>query len=124
MHFMLVSHCACADYIYVVIFFVRYLPSFVRDVLASGRCSVNVWGAISAQGLGRLVRLPRAFNAAAYRNLLDEHLLPYICGGSFPADFFFIAAGPEPYTYCKDGENVLGRQEERTSTLSKMFGGQ
>lgn len=93
---MLVSDCACACYIYLVIFCVRYLPSFVRDVLASGRCSVNVWGAISAQGLGPLVRLPRAFNAAAYRDLLDEHLLPYICGGPFPDGFFLFQQDLSP----------------------------
>lgn len=120
---MLVSDCACACYIYLVIFCVRYLPSFVRDVLASGRCSVNVWGAISAQGLGPLVRLPRAFNAAAYRDLLDEHLLPYICGGPFPDGFFFIPAGPEPYTYCKDGENVLRRTRCASAGLAAKRSG-
>ncbi|KAH9376034.1 hypothetical protein HPB48_004189 [Haemaphysalis longicornis] len=46
-------------------------------VASSRRCGVSVWGAISKDGLGPLVRLDGRFNAATYKVLLDTVMLPY-----------------------------------------------
>ncbi|KAG0421744.1 hypothetical protein HPB47_002404, partial [Ixodes persulcatus] len=58
-----------------------YQPDYVSNVLSSGRCSVNVWGAVSLAGLGPLVRLPPSFNSASYCDLPDNTLIPYALDG-------------------------------------------
>lgn len=77
------------SYIYVF-HLTRYQPDYVCDVLSSGRCAVNVWGAITKEGLGPLVRLPPAFNACAYCELLDVHLIPHALNGPFPDGCFLL----------------------------------
>ncbi|KAG0435929.1 hypothetical protein HPB47_018237 [Ixodes persulcatus] len=41
------------------------------DRTSSGRCSVSVWGALSKDGLGPLVRLDGRFNSAAYMDVIE-----------------------------------------------------
>ncbi|KAL1436917.1 hypothetical protein MTO96_049214 [Rhipicephalus appendiculatus] len=56
----------------------RYMPEYMQRVAASGRSAVSVWGAVTAQGLGPLVRIEGRFTADAYCGLLDDALLPYL----------------------------------------------
>ncbi|KAH7943020.1 hypothetical protein HPB52_004003 [Rhipicephalus sanguineus] len=49
-----------------------------RRVAASGRTVVSVWGCITRDGLGPLVRIQGAFTADKYRNILDTVGLPHI----------------------------------------------
>lgn len=65
------------------------MPEFMQRVAASGRSAVCVWGAVTAENLGPLVRIENRFNADAYCGLLDDVLLPYLVGGPFP-DYDFI----------------------------------
>ncbi|XP_077564630.1 uncharacterized protein LOC144180102 [Haemaphysalis longicornis] len=55
---------------------IRSTPPYIQRVASSGRCGVRVWGAISKDGLGPLVRLDGRFNAAIYKDLLDTIMLP------------------------------------------------
>ncbi|KAH9383892.1 hypothetical protein HPB48_025738 [Haemaphysalis longicornis] len=55
----------------------RFDASNIQRVASSGRCGVSVWGAISKDGLGPLVRLQGRFNAATYKDLLDTVMLPF-----------------------------------------------
>lgn len=61
----------------------RYQPGYIQSVLSSGRCSVSVWGAMSADGLGPLVRISGPFNASQYCNIISTSLLPYVLDGCF-----------------------------------------
>lgn len=74
----------------------RYLPAFMTQVFSSGRHCVNVWGAVSAEGLGPLVRLPPNFNADSYCDLLEHYLLPYVLDGPFKDGIFFASARLQP----------------------------
>lgn len=49
-----------------------------------------MWGAISKDGLGPLVRLDGRFNAATYKDLLDTVMLPYALDGPFRDGVFFL----------------------------------
>lgn len=61
----------------------RYDPGHIHSVLSSGRCSVSVWGAISKDGLGPLVRIEGSFTGSKYCELLVKHLIPYVLDGPF-----------------------------------------
>ncbi|KAM7284653.1 hypothetical protein ISCGN_001747 [Ixodes scapularis] len=63
---------------------VRYDPAYFQQVLSSGRCSVNIWGAISRNGLGPLVRLEGRLTGEVYARLIDDVLIPYALNGPFP----------------------------------------
>ncbi|KAG0437741.1 hypothetical protein HPB47_017305 [Ixodes persulcatus] len=62
----------------------RHNPEYVQHVAASGRCAVNVWGVLTRQGLGPLVRIDGTLTSRAYAEIIDQVLLPYILGGPFP----------------------------------------
>ncbi|KAG0439738.1 hypothetical protein HPB47_016545 [Ixodes persulcatus] len=55
----------------------RYDPEFLQEVVASGRSVVNVWGAVSYQGLGPLHRIEGRLTSENYCNILDDVMLPY-----------------------------------------------
>ncbi|KAH6948725.1 hypothetical protein HPB50_026026 [Hyalomma asiaticum] len=55
-----------------------------KHVAGSGRTAVNVWGAISFPGLGPLVRIEGKFNSAAYCDILEYVLIPYVLDGPWP----------------------------------------
>lgn len=59
----------------------RYLPPWTQTVLSSGRCTVNVWGAISKDGLGPLVRIEGRFQARSYCAILGKDFIPYVLDG-------------------------------------------
>lgn len=64
-------------------FFNRYLQPWTQTVLSSGRCTVNVWGAISKDGLGPLVRIEGRFQARSYCAILEKDFIPYVLDGPF-----------------------------------------
>ncbi|KAH6927980.1 hypothetical protein HPB50_010210 [Hyalomma asiaticum] len=66
----------------------RFDAPNLHRVASSGRCSVNVWGSISKDGLGPLVRLDARFTAAAYTDLLDTVLIPYALNGPLEDGLF------------------------------------
>ncbi|KAH8028330.1 hypothetical protein HPB51_016153 [Rhipicephalus microplus] len=48
-----------------------------------GRCSISVWGAISQDCLGPLVRLEGPFTPSRYCDVITGHLIPYALHGPF-----------------------------------------
>ncbi|KAH7978084.1 hypothetical protein HPB49_004435 [Dermacentor silvarum] len=73
------------------------MPEFIQRVAASGRSAVSVWGAITFQGLGPLVRIEGRFNADSYCSILDDVLLPYLVGGPFPDNEFILQHDNSPF---------------------------
>ncbi|XP_049519718.1 uncharacterized protein LOC125944032 [Dermacentor silvarum] len=64
-------------------------PDNVQGVSASGRSSVNVWGAVSRYGLGPLQRIRGHLSSEQYCNILNNVLLPY-ASSLFPdGDYLF-----------------------------------
>lgn len=66
------------------------MPEFIQRVAASGRSSVNVWGAITLTGLGPLVRIENRFTADMYCSVLDDVMLPYLLNGPFTDGNFIL----------------------------------
>uniref|UniRef100_A0A131XWY2 Putative transposable element n=2 Tax=Ixodes ricinus TaxID=34613 RepID=A0A131XWY2_IXORI len=68
----------------------RYKEQFVQKVADSGCTTVNVWSAISPEGLGPLFRIDGSLTSDRYCTLLDHVMLPYALDGPFPdGDFVF-----------------------------------
>lgn len=58
---------------------------------------MSVWGAITFQGLGPLVRIEGRFNADSYYSILDDVLLPYLVEGpTFPDNEFILQHDNSP----------------------------
>lgn len=74
----------------------RYKPGYTQKVLSSGRCAVSVWGAISKDGLGPLVRISGRFNASYYCGIVDDVLLPYVYDGPFKDGCFLLQHDRSP----------------------------
>lgn len=80
----------------------RYLPDYSQNIFCSGQCAVNVWGAISKEGLGPLVRIEGSFTPEEYCNMITHHLLPFLLDGPFPdGDFQFQQDRSPVHTACK-----------------------
>lgn len=71
-------------------FYCRYEHENIRSVGASGRVSVNVWGAITNAGLGPLFRIPGRLTAEVYNDIIDHVLLPFAVNGPFPDGCFYF----------------------------------
>lgn len=56
----------------------RLSVNCVKKTVKHGGGSVMVWGVFSADGPGPLVRLHGRVNAEVYKQLLQQHLLPYL----------------------------------------------
>lgn len=89
----------------------RYMPEYMQRVAASGRSAVSVWGAVTAQGLGPLVRIEGRFTADAYCGLLDDVLLPYLVGGPFPENDFILQHDNSPIHKSKKVAAYLERRD-------------
>ncbi|KAH6939608.1 hypothetical protein HPB50_019948 [Hyalomma asiaticum] len=79
----------------------------MQNVLSSGRCSVSVWGAISKDGLGPLVRIEGTFNASSYCDIVKETLVPYALDGPFPDGFYWLQHDHSPVHTARLAEAAL-----------------
>lgn len=61
----------------------RYDPLYVQEVASSGRTAVNVWGAVSRDGLGVLHRIEGPLTSAKYCDILNYVMIPYTLDGPF-----------------------------------------
>ncbi|KAH7955282.1 hypothetical protein HPB52_000086 [Rhipicephalus sanguineus] len=84
-----------------------YRPEYTQNVLSSGRCSVSVWGAISKDGLGPLVRIEETFNASPYCDIVNKTLVPYALDGPFPDDFYWLQYDRSPAHTARLAEAAL-----------------
>ncbi|KAH7983393.1 hypothetical protein HPB52_011596 [Rhipicephalus sanguineus] len=78
-----------------------------RSVLSSGRCSVSVWGAISKDGLGPLVRLEGPFTASRYCDVITRHLVPYALDGPFSDGCYFFQHDRSPIHKARIVQSLL-----------------
>ncbi|KAH7932903.1 hypothetical protein HPB49_004675 [Dermacentor silvarum] len=86
----------------------EYMPEFIQRVAASGRSAVSVWGAITFQGLGPLVRIEGRFNADSYYSILDDVLLPYLVEGpTFPDNEFILQHDNSPIHKARKGSTAI-----------------
>ncbi|KAL1473290.1 hypothetical protein MTO96_038772 [Rhipicephalus appendiculatus] len=81
----------------------RFRPEFVQRVAASGRTVVSVWGCVTQDGLGPLVRIQAALTADEYSDIMDTVGLPHIAGRMTPQHDYF-PAGPLAGSPCQKGE--------------------
>lgn len=74
---------------------------------ASGRTSVNVWAAISRDGLSPLVRISGKFTSAAYCTLLEHEMIPYVLNGPHPDGCYLFQQDLSPMHTAKEVARVL-----------------
>ncbi|KAH7944023.1 hypothetical protein HPB52_014354 [Rhipicephalus sanguineus] len=86
---------------------VKDLSRNIQHVASSGRCSVSVWGALSKEGLGPLVRLRGKFNAEAYCDLFESVVVPSALDGQFPDGLYFFQQDRSPIHMAKSTTRVL-----------------
>lgn len=56
----------------------RLNPKCVKKSVKGGGGSVMVWGMFSAAGVGPLIQLHGRVNANVYKNLLQQHMVPFL----------------------------------------------
>lgn len=91
----------------VFLFVNRYLQPWIQTVLMSGRCAVNVWGAITKHGLGPLVRIEGRFVAESYCAILRDQLLPYLLDGPFQDGCFLLQHDRSPVHTARSVTSLL-----------------
>ncbi|KAH6926335.1 hypothetical protein HPB50_017323 [Hyalomma asiaticum] len=61
----------------------RYRPEYLQRVAASGLSAVCVWGLVTKEGLGPLVRIEDRYTSEGYCAILDDVMVPYLLNGPF-----------------------------------------
>lgn len=88
--FIVAKQCVLPKDWHIKFHFSRYNPQFVYNVVASCRTAVNVWGAVSREGLGPLFRIAGSLTSDTYCAIIDYVTIPYALDGPFPdGDFTF-----------------------------------
>lgn len=91
----------------------RYDPLYVQEVASSGRTAVNVWGAMSRDGLGVLHRIEGPLTSAKYCDILDLVMIPYALDGPFPDGDFLFQQDLSPVHTAKVVEELLNMRGVR-----------
>lgn len=68
---------------------------------------MNVWGAITAEGLGPLIRLNERFTAAEYCNVIEQVVLPFALDGPFKDGLFYYQHDLSPIHTSRSVEAML-----------------
>lgn len=87
--------------------FCRFEPRNLQRVARSSRCSVSVWGALSKEGFGPLVRIEDRFNAAAYCDFIERVVVPYALNRPFPDGLYFLQQDRSPIHMAKSTTHML-----------------
>ncbi|KAM7315266.1 hypothetical protein ISCGN_005048 [Ixodes scapularis] len=85
----------------------RFQAPYLQRVASSGRCAVSVWGAVSKDGLGPLIRLDGRFNSASYKELVETVLLPYALNGPFSDGCFYFQQDCSPIHKARSVRELL-----------------
>ncbi|KAH7967757.1 hypothetical protein HPB52_002229 [Rhipicephalus sanguineus] len=91
----------------------RYDPLYVQEVASSGCTAVNVWGAVSRDGLGVLHRVEGPLTSARYCDILDYIMIPYALDGTFPDGDFLFQQDLSPVHTAKVVEELLNMRGVR-----------
>lgn len=82
----------------------------LKHVAGGGRTAVNVWEAVSFQGLGPLVSIEGKFNSAAYCDILEYVLIPYVLYGPRPDGYYHYQHDLSPVHTAKRVRTLLEAQ--------------
>lgn len=74
----------------------RYSPEYPQEVAASGRSAVFVWGLVTKEGLGPLVRIEDTYTSECYCSILDDVMVPYLLEGPFPEGDYILQQNNSP----------------------------
>lgn len=74
----------------------QVLAEYTQSVPTSGRCAVAVWGAISKEGVGPLVRFSGHFKADVYCDIIKTTLVPYVLDDPFPDGCYLLQQDRSP----------------------------
>ncbi|KAH7977742.1 hypothetical protein HPB49_003360 [Dermacentor silvarum] len=85
----------------------RFRPEFVQRVAASGRTVVSVWGCITRDGLGPLVRIQGALTADKCSNILYTVGLPHITSHITPQHDCIFQHDRSPVDTAKKVDRLL-----------------
>ena len=66
----------------------KFHPRCTKPTIQAGGGSVMVWGCMSANGVGPLLRLGKPYNATSYNTILHEVVKPF-SSDNLPEDFIF-----------------------------------
>lgn len=66
------------------------LVSYTRGLASIGQGTISVWGAISKDGLGPLVRIEGSLTTSKYCDIIEHNLLPYVLDGPFPDGCYLL----------------------------------
>lgn len=73
----------------------------------SGRTSVNVWAAISHDGLSPLLKLSGKFTSAAYCKLFEHEMIPYVLNGPHMDGCYLFQQDLSPVHTAKEVARIL-----------------
>ncbi|KAH8029445.1 hypothetical protein HPB51_000462 [Rhipicephalus microplus] len=85
----------------------RFEPRNLEHVASSRRCSISLWGALSKEGLGPLVRIEDRLNAVACCDLIEKVMVPYALDGPFPDGLYFFQQDRSPIHMGKSTARLL-----------------
>jgi transposase len=83
----------------------RFDEEYLQHVQRSGRRLVSVWGVLTGDGLGPLIRIDGRFTAERYTDLLEDHVITYI------NDFYT--------QFMNNGENIFWLSDYSPGSHSK-----
>ncbi|MBN3274473.1 TCB2 transposase, partial [Polyodon spathula] len=89
----------------------RYTNECLQATVKHGGGSLQVWGCISANGVGDLVRINGLLNAEKYRQILIHHAIP--SGRHLIGPKFILQHDNDPKHTAKVIKNYLQRKEEQ-----------
>lgn len=88
-----------------------YKSSCLNPTIKHGGGSINVWGCISANGVGDLIKIDGKLNAVAYLEILREHAIP--SGGRLIGENFTFQQDNSPKHTARVVKTYLGEMEEQ-----------
>ncbi len=97
-----------------------YHPKNTIPTVKHGGGNIMLWGCFSAKGTGRLYRIEGPMDAAMYRKILDENLLPSATTLKMGRGWVFQHDN-DPKNTTKATKEWLKILESRSSTLKARF---
>ena len=97
----------------------RYNNECLQATVKHGGGSLQVWGCISANGVGDLVRINGILNAEKYRQILIHHAIP--SGRRMMGTKFILQQDNDPKHTANVIKNYLQRKEEQEVLEVKVW---
>lgn len=81
----------------------------MSQVFSSSRCSVNVWGTVTRNCLGPLIRLPRLFNPPTSCQVIENELIPKCRERALQRGVLHLTTRSKPLPHFQSCLAVTGR---------------